>query len=326
MLLCMSNRIAPLVGLVVACLVSSVAAEAVAQVSYGWGRVLGFQPNLAGRDLNGVGLNGEVLEGRQLAYVLFDDVTVDGASAREVWLDGSRFDGRAANGRRLRKLDDFVGATFTAVLDDEGELPLYVAGVERHPEPGRADVHAYEVWFATHDGWEPLCGEDDDGLPLLAIPLEGRWNLEEGVAGGGSFIDDPSAFTFACDGYVLAKCVLGGYEPWQRALSCTRGEGCRMTTLADHHQACTRALRADYLGDGSAHTHDGAELNLFDGFGVRQDSESWQLEALWAPEGALCLDVGRTPGDDITWTGLPSCSAQPLVSGALLVSEVPASL
>ena len=36
----------------------------------------------------------------------------------------------------------------------------------------------------------PLCGEDSEGQAIPAIPVQGRWNLEEGVAGGGAHLDD----------------------------------------------------------------------------------------------------------------------------------------
>ncbi len=143
---------------------------------------------------------------------------------------------------------------------------------------------------------------------------------------GGAHIDDPTPFTFACEGYVIAKCVTAGYQPWANTLTCTQGQGCEHGDLARHHQACTRALRADYFGDGTAHTSDGALIDIYDGYGVRVDSEDWALEAEWDADGALCVaqprDLAYAELVESLWA--PDCGEDAFFAdGALLLTEAP---
>jgi hypothetical protein len=237
--------------------------------SYSYFRVIGYSTTLVGRELNGVGLNGQLLDGRQVMAVSRNGVVAgDRGTARRVWLLRTRLIGVPGLGRMLRGRGA-APVIFQAVLDDGSPLELQIIGAERHPDPAQRDVILYEVSYESAQGPQPLCGLDENGQPRLAIPLEGYWNLEEGTALGGAWIDDPDSFTFACTDYVLAKCVLAGYKPWKRVLACAPGQGCTHTDLRAHHQACTRALRADYCGDGYAHTTDGVEVAFEDALEVR---------------------------------------------------------
>lgn len=285
----------------------------------GWSKPLAFSFQLAGRDLNGTALNGDTLEGRHVAFVRLDDGVVGGRGVALMWLDGTRFAGLNTQGKKI-KAKDLVGADLVAELDDGTTLPLFVTAARRHHEKHLRDVVGYEVWFAHAEGWEPLCGYDADDEPTVAIPLPGRWSYEAGVPGGGAHVDDPQAFTFACEGYVLAKCVTAGYKPWARTLSCAPKKGCSFGDLADHHQACTRALRADYFGDGTAHTADGVTINLYDDLGIRYDSEPWPFEAAWDADGAICVASPRGPqyGSLVADLFAPTCGFD---GGALLVTE-----
>src|SRR5262249_37188157 len=85
-----------------------------------------------------------------------------------------------------------------------------------------------------------------------------------GLRGGGDFIDDPDAVTFACEGYAIYKCISVGYAPW------VTFDGHQ---LADYHQACTRMIRADYCGDGRSWTKDGVWINLYDELSIQNDDE-----------------------------------------------------
>jgi hypothetical protein len=257
-----------------------------------WGHVSGLNLGLSGRDLNGVSLNDEVLDEHVVTGVSFTGAVLDGKPMQSVWLDDSSLKGRDHKGHAV-SAEHFVGAELEATLDNGASLTLQVLDRQRHPGKGNKDVYGYEVWYETSTAPEPLCGFDEDGQAILAIPLAGRWSYGQGTPEGGSWIDDPTSFTFACEGYVLAKCVTAGYKPWERATVCHQGSGCRHTTLAAHHQACTRALRADYFGDGTAHTVDGTLINIYDGFGIRVDADPWPVDAEWNERGAVCVGQPR---------------------------------
>jgi hypothetical protein len=253
---------------------------------------IGFHVGLAGRDLNGTSLQGEPLEGQHVVGVRYRDATLDGEALAALELEDGALRAVQERGPR-RGPQQLSGLELVADVAGGGELALQIAATERHPDPRHHNLWGYEVWYESEEGWQPLCGRDAAGLAVMAIALEGRWNQEPGPA-GGAHVSDPERFTFACEGYVLAKCVTAGYAPWARTLTCTPGEGCEHGDLTAHHQACTRALRADYFGDGTAHTRDGVLISMYDGYGIRHDSEDWILEAEWDAEGAICL---RQPRD-----------------------------
>jgi hypothetical protein len=255
---------------------------------------------LIGRGLNGTALNGQTMDDVQVASVSLDRVVLRDGKVRDLKLAGSRFSGPGV-GSSPTGIRDVVGAIFTARLEDGNPLMLRIEDIVLSRDEG-GEYFRYDVSYATREGWAPLCGVDDAGIPHLAVPLNGVWDLRAGVPGGGSWSDDPGTFTMACDGFVLSKCVAMGYPPWAEGRICSDSRpgrsGCVKTTLAAHHQACSRMLRADYCGDGSSNTLDGTWVNAYDGIGIRVDSEDWSIEAEWTPDGARCIDLVRTPQID----------------------------
>jgi len=269
--------------------------------------------SLNGRSLNGRSLNGRSLNGRSLNGVSWSGVQVQGALAGATWLEGSVLHGVDGHGHNIPR-GDFVGAVLTGVLDDQSTLALRIDSIS--PSPDDHDTHFYAVSYATDAGWRPLC-VDAGGGATTAIPLAGVWSYAEGVAGGGARIDDPSAFTFACRGHALAKCVELGYQPWETLKVKVAGQHGKVSvSLVDHHQACTRLIRADYCGDGASHTVDGTLINVYDGLGVQTDTQGWPFEAEWRPDGARCVTRQRQPG-----AALPSCCPSLLQSGCGAVSH-----
>jgi hypothetical protein len=278
------------------------------------------EPNgtsLNGRSLNGRSLNGRSLNGRSLNGVSLNGRSLNGEALGGMWVDGSLL--RAEVGHRDLAGRDLVGASLTGLLDDGATIALRLDDVRKLK--GTPDTHLYAVSLAADGGFYPLC-VDELGRPAEAIALAGRWSYAEGVPGGGSFIDDPTAFTFACRGYAIAKCVELGYAPWQNV----RLRGHRTVSLADHHQACTRAIRADYCGDGTPHTVDGTLIDIYDDLGVQDDTTSWSMEAEWVPGGARCVARERLSGaeDPACWSSLltPDCGAPAhFAAGALIMTE-----
>lgn len=279
-----------------------------------------------GRNLNGRNLNGRNLNGTSMGALL--SVNLSGVYSADsvddpmssAWLQGSVFHG--FNGGREVSGLDFLGARFTGNLGGGQTVELRVDAI--NPATGASgDIWSYRVSFLDNaDGtWKPACPAAD-GSALDAIPVSGTWNYQEGVFGGGAHLEDPSLFTFACEGAAIAKCIHFGYRPWAMT-----ADG---RSLADHHQACTRMVRADFCGDGTSHTQDGNWVNLYDALGVQQDTESWLLEAEWNTEGALCSSSS-------TRSTLPvSCPNKPQLTGCgqlghfrtgtLIMSEVPSTM
>ena len=300
---------------------SSVAAEAQLEPIV---RVVGYNFRLAGHDLNGVSLNGAILDGQRVQSVSTSDVALDGDLMEAVWLRRSFLLGVDGDGRYVPRRR-MAGAVMAATLEDGEQIALRIDHVRRDTEPGNRDVWLYDVSYESDDGWQPLCGENELGEPIGAIPLAGTWDLSEGTETGGAHQSDESEITFACRGYVLAKCVEAGYKPWKRTFEWIPGEGVHFGDLSAHHQACTRMMRADFCGDGTPHTVDGSPVNLYDGLDVRRDSEPWAIEAEWDEDGAICAVRERIPGDCpdcMEWLVDDTCGdPSHFDDGVLLMSE-----
>lgn len=69
----------------------------------------------------------------------------------------------------------------------------------------------------------------------------------------------------------------------------------------DLHQACIRAVRADYCGDGIGNTENGTLIDLFDRYGIFPEDPAADkekklvFEAAFSPEGAICVARTRIP-------------------------------
>jgi hypothetical protein len=297
---------------------------------------------LNGRNLNGRNLNGTGY-GTAIAWASFANVKVGAVHLDDVWLDGSQLVGMRMRGRQwgLVSGDEFEGATFEARSDTNREVKLRIADVIA---PDRDDdVWHYAIEFKFQSRWIPMCLADaltGEGLngPLLngdslnqalesgedislpSIPVDGYWNYEQGVPGGGAKIESTTRFTFACPQIgAIGKCVDAGYEPW--------AAGVDGAPLDAEHEACVRVMRADYCGDGTPHTVNGTLINIYDSAGVQDDSEPWGLEAEWDGDGARCITSHVRQAQPIGCIDRlydDGCGA-PVAwdEGTLLVSEIP---
>jgi hypothetical protein len=218
------------------------------------------------------------------------------------------------------------GAEFTATVDDGSQLTVRIDSVKK-AKSGAKDVLHYLASYAVDGTWKPLCGTDSAGAPIAAVPLLGRWDYSEGTSSGGSRIDDSRSFTFACDGYVLEKCVEAGYKPWASVFVCTDSRTCKWVSLKNYHQACTRMLRADYCGDGTSYTEQDVLVALFDGLGIRVDTEEWNVEAEWDEDGAVCAQSSRistlTPTCEDSLIDDACGDKSHFADGVLVMSELP---
>jgi hypothetical protein len=139
-----------------------------------------------------------------------------------------------------------------------------------------------------------VCAKITVVILLRSIPVKGSyWNEATGVR-----VDDANSGTLACYEGAIGKCISAGYRIWATAQQCTgsgKGKKCTTVSLKDHHQACTRMMRADYCGDGKSYTVNGTVLDIFDYLQppVQLQEEKWQMEARWTPTGASCLTERR---------------------------------
>jgi ADYC domain len=253
------------------------------------------RPAHAGIEMNGIEMNG----------VSLNDVMLGGTSLTGVHLEGSTIVGTRRDGTLVRGAA-LVGAKLKGRTTAGERVQVRLDG---YSEAG--DVASYDATYTLgegDDGWQPVCAAGGS-----AVVLAGTWGADGARAASDELV------TFACPGGALAKCVDFGYAPWRV------GEDGR--SLAPLHQACTRAIRADFCGDGTSHTRDQTRINLWDAAGVQPDAAEWTPEAEWAEDGARCVSGLATRADPP-----PACAAERVAegcgaagptAGALLVTELP---
>lgn len=176
-----------------------------------------------------------------------------------------------------------VQGAVLATTDSQGRsVTLKIQDAKLDPQDAEREVYLYTVISQNtqNSQWQNICQPDRDNV-AKALALAGQWDTS------GNHIDN-QRITFACTNSALAKCVRWGYKPWKTV----RGK-----SLRDYHQACTRMVRADYCGNGVAHTHDGTEIDIYDRLGIqnRANNSSMKFEAAWNSDGAVAIARTRFP-------------------------------
>jgi hypothetical protein len=185
------------------------------------------------------------------------------------------------------------GSTFQAASLEAGTLYFKVSDT---PVPvsisGTSGYTSYALQ-AKNDllDYADIC---DPNVRVIAIP--GRFDDRAGYA------YTTKVMTLACENSSAGKCIKLGYTPW---------DGAPRDTL---FQACVRALRADYLGDGVSHTTNGRIIDIFDQYYQSSTCKRintydgtpdyWLDEAEWNASGATCVSATRQPVDV---SSLPAC-------------------
>jgi hypothetical protein len=230
---------------------------------------------------------------------------------------------------------DQIGATYQAGIYLPGNPPqqynlqLVIAAAEsadamsdeRDPEDPfiaqlpanvRSQTWLYDikVQFGPYE-WK-MCPEVPNDNPLKrhtrwAVPVSDTWDPT-----GQNHFGEGLEFTFACiSSGVIGKCYKWGYAPWLPEASLQSWEGSTSISMANVHQACTRAARADYCGDGVSHTNADTPVVIWDQLAPTQirylpDSLTLQstpppcapypldpFEDAWGTRGALCTTHWR---------------------------------
>jgi len=255
---------------------------------------------------NGVSLNSLSPNGTSLNSLSPNGISVNGAPI-SIAVMGPPLSGTAV-----------VGSTWTGRVADGSTLALRIEEAMQGTG-ANTDVWSYRWSMSSAGGaWQPLCA-DAAGHPLFADATGGTWNLAQGVPGGGSYHPENPDFTLACRGSAIAKCVELGYKPW--------------AGFETEIVACTRAMRADYCGDGTPFTVTGTLINIFDDLGIQRDTADWIPEAAWGPNGALCVSKKKDTRFDRVVHETPSCfphAVKPEKScgtefseGAAIITELP---
>lgn len=187
-----------------------------------------------------------------------------------VAVEGTRFVLHTPSGERLRS-EQLIGTIFHVGEGNPG-LAIRFRAVRPDIRWGHAlALHQFEV--RTGKGWQNPCRPDpvgrSEGFPLAGISGEdGSLNLS-----------DARHFEIVCTSGAQGKCVRLGYFPW------------KSDEMLAAFNACVRAIRADYIGNGSSFTVDGTTIEVFDRLGINRqvNHNGLRFEAGWLPSGAVCL-------------------------------------
>jgi hypothetical protein len=199
----------------------------------------------------------------------------------------------------------WAGAFMTGHDVNGARIPLWVQSAtlgtnvpSTHPEwvvDASGSTYVYNVYKNVGGEWTPLCKPNVEQR-IGAIPVAALW--PDGQR--GDRVESATDFTFSCLSGVITKCYRWGYRPWLSSPDASY-------PMKDLHQACTRAARADYCGDGNPHTLENTPVNIFDDLvPVKVDDVTDLLfEAGWTNNGASCLSHLR-------WENFPpdTCSPQ----------------
>lgn len=218
-------------------------------------------------------------------------------------LTGARFVGLRHRGGPVTPGDlqseraaDLRAALQLVVEDADGDRHHLTARVTASRR-NAAGVQAHVVEYRGPRGdWRPLCRGGGEGVLIHGVTDE--------ATGAHSWRD--GAMTWACVDGALGRCASLGYfedAPTPGALSAL-------------FQSCTRAVRADYCGDGIAHPRasNGTTIDVYDTLGVvapAAGAGGLALEAEWHPDGAACLDAPAGATETLACAAsLPTCAGR----------------
>ncbi|MDB5972951.1 MAG: hypothetical protein JWQ90_5401 [Hydrocarboniphaga sp.] len=195
--------------------------------------------------------------------------------AASLTVEGSALVLTMPGGKQLRGTE-LVGATIHLAFEGK-TVPMKLAAITPDPDDPEILRHDFQVPDGQ-GGWNPACQPNAYGE---------RWGfpvaLPEGHPGREGDI------TMTCASGAVGKCARFGYKPWAKG---PKGED-----LVPLHAACVRMVRADYCGDGAAHTKNGTEIDMYDELGIQkmasQNNPAFAFEAGWTPQGAACVSHTR---------------------------------
>lgn len=294
-------------------------------------------------ELNGRQLNGPQLNGAQPTQVYLSGLALDGRPVNQLRLKGAYLSGAPITDLKFERgvlsgqvsgnlpRSVFGAALVGTILDVQVGNVAYQFQINRvdvDTQSGFQDIYLYEIVFRNNNPpgpWLNLC-TDAKGSPVAAVSIENYWNMKTGAR-----IDAPGTITFACVNGAIGKCVRWGYRPWAMGKTCS-GPACTSISLKEHHQACTRMVRADYCGKGQPHTVDGTVIDVFDALTppVQSRVTQWPIEAMWRPDGATCVSATRLKaltadgsfsdckGNERSRDDVVECTTNYLVGSALL--------
>ena len=269
----------------------------------------GALSDISDEDIASQWLNGEKDNSENFNGISKNGISKNGISKNGISKNGVNLTGIGYNGTSLKAVDPvdqtvevdgtaLTGIDMNGILTDGDILPMKVVSIIWNSVAG---AYLYNIKGYNGTSWEWICGTDTDGTtPIAAMPIMKAYlhpTYEEDT--------DQSRFTFGCVNAAVAKCALWGYRPWVTDRPETYNSTTKYRNVGMTHQACQRMVRADYCGNGMAHTRNGTPIDVYDAYGIQNPDNLGgnSLEADWRPDGAHCIRHTRWGTADATKTG-----------------------
>jgi hypothetical protein len=229
---------------------------------------------------------GQIASAALMATTLFVSEPAIAGSAEttlhSIQVDGTRFHVTLSDGSVLLS-EQLIGAVLTARIGDKN-LTFRIDGTIPDPRDPSGEIllHHLSTPDPVTGEWHNLCKAGPDGL-AMAIPFA------SGVMHDGHHVPPDKEFRMACTSDAEGKCLRFGYKPW---VSLPDG-----TSLQNAHQACVRAIIADYCGTGTGTTRDNTLVDIADSLGIQPSTPTpeMEFEAAWTADGAVCVHHVRIP-------------------------------
>jgi hypothetical protein len=287
------------------------------------------------RELNTAGPNED---GYQIYNFFNDDLD------RYLTLDveNGEFIGRDPNDDVVASGEELVGDSFmfsNGIDYWDIKIAGYTDALEYWGNVAGATLSAYRLQYRRRGGrleWKDLCKDPvsvrSDPNWLAAGGYETYAILIPGERYDAKAItvrqDAPAEnwVTIACAGTGLAKMMLMGYNPMIP-------EGDAYHTTWEERQATIKMITADVCGSGNPFTIPGRRLLWANdaGWHTVDNNDVDTVEAVWAKDGALCLDTPRLEGHEeyenivteieLECGTLPPSCAHPAMSNWIRIGE-----
>jgi hypothetical protein len=258
-----------------------------------WGPPVTNTHGLNGLSVSALDTTGQMYDGWRLESV---ELVIDGAHQPlyDVYADEGVLHGRDIDDVWYSG-EDFVDSRWTVRLEATDELATMDA--VDFTEDGSATRYTFFGIGGANNDRGFTCAQDPDSEEYSVVLFD---DLDVNPADGTHF-ERPNTIYFGCISGAVGKAARWGYSPW--------------VSDADGHQAATRAVRADYCGNGTAYTVQGTQVQITDVFDIHDlADEQRPTEAMWGPEGAQCLTAPRLGHDPSTivcgGTTLPECGEE----------------
>jgi len=197
------------------------------------------------------------------------------------FVEGTNLIALRPNGQRAEGTA-LIGTVIINSTVGHEQVAFRIDGVRVDPDDPEITLYDLSIRNPVTREWTPYCVPDSHGI-VGGVFLAGSWDMR------GTHLYD-GRFSVSCTSGAIGKCVRAGYKPWQTAAD--------KRPMWDYHQACVRAVRADYSGNGISHTREGTPIALFDRLDIQRpdpNPRGLTFEAAWGPDGAVCVRRTRIP-------------------------------